>query len=278
MSNILEGCNVVNIAYNLPGPIAANKLAKYGAKVIKVEPPDGDPLKRFCSELYEILIRGQESLQLNLKSTSDSNCFFELLSEADILITAMRPSALFRLGLGWDFLGPKYPKLCHVEIIGHPPPDEERPGHDLTYQAENGLLSPPQMPSILLADFFGAEIAVQAALLLLVQRFTSGNNGHMRVSLADSLEDLSLPRNFRLTGSGNLLGGGLARYNVYKTRNGWIALAALEDKYWYGLIARLGLSQKEATKETLDEIFMQKDSEDWEIWAGENGLPVTEIR
>jgi crotonobetainyl-CoA:carnitine CoA-transferase CaiB-like acyl-CoA transferase len=278
VQDMLAGCRVVNVAYNLPGPIAANKLSQYGAFVTKVEPPGGDPLERFCTEWYAALTSGQEILQLNLKTPADSNHFHELLSQADILITSMRPSALLRLGLGWDKLGPTYSRLCHVEIIGYPPPDEEKPGHDLSYQAEQGLLSPPEMPRMLLADFFGAELAVQAALLMLVKRFASGQNGHMCVSLAASLEGLSWPQRSHLTGSLDKLGGGWARYNIYKTKDGWIALAALEDKYWSGLISQLGLTEEEATKERLEIIFLQRDSEDWQLWAEANDLPITAVK
>jgi crotonobetainyl-CoA:carnitine CoA-transferase CaiB-like acyl-CoA transferase len=131
---------------------------------------------------------------------------------------------------------------------------------------------------MLLADFLGAELAVQAALLLLVKCSMSGENGRMRVSLANSLEGLSWPLNFGLTEPKGLLGGGIARYNLYKTKDSWVALAALEDKYWSSLISELGLPNQAVNKEKLDKIFIQKNSDEWELWARENGLPITAVK
>ena len=180
--------------------------------------------------------------------------------------------------MGWEAIRQKYPRLCHVEIIGFSPPEEEKPGHDLTYQAEHGLVAPPGLPRALYADLFGAQKAVQAALALLLGRETAGRGGRMQVYLDQAVEALSMPIRHALTGAGELLGGGLARYNLYKTRDGWIALAALEDKFWHPLLASLGLPEADATKENLDEIFIRQDTSTWLHWAQEHDFPLSEVK
>ncbi|HKO56433.1 MAG TPA: CoA transferase, partial [Thermoanaerobaculia bacterium] len=162
---LLHGVRVVTTAVNVPGPVAAARLRELGAQVTKIEPPSGDPLERIAPEWYARLAAGQDVRRIDIKQPSALD---DLLARADLLLTALRPSSLDRLGLGWERLHAAHPRLCHVAIIGHAPPDEERPGHDLTYVVRAGLATPPHMPSTLLADLAGAERAVSTALALLL--------------------------------------------------------------------------------------------------------------
>ena len=82
-----------------------------------------------------------------MKSAEGQAKLAELLAGADVLLTSTRPAALARLGLDWPTLSARYPRLCHVAIVGYPAPDEDRAGHDLTYQASAGLLEPPRFPA-----------------------------------------------------------------------------------------------------------------------------------
>ena len=97
--------------------------------------------------------------RLDLKEEAGRLAMDALLLEADLLVTAQRPSALARLGLGAQALAERFPRLCHVAMTGHAPPHEEVPGHDLTYLAQAGILSPPALPPTLYADMAGAERA-----------------------------------------------------------------------------------------------------------------------
>src|SRR5256885_15272840 len=108
-----------------------------------------------------------------------------MLAEADLLLASFRPSALQRLGLDWNGLHARHPRLCFVGIIGYPPPQEERTGHDLTYQSDFGLLRPPEMPPTLFVDLAGAERAVSMALALLNKAARTGEGGCARVSLQE---------------------------------------------------------------------------------------------
>ncbi len=166
----LSDLQVVSLAVNLPGPVAAARLRDLGAAVVKIEPLDGDPLARGCAPWYEALHQNVSIARLDLKETGGRARLDEFLDKSDLLLTSSRPAALERLGLGWDALQGQFPRLCHVAIVGHGHPDENKPGHDLTYQASLGLVDPPKMPRALLADLGGAEEAVTAAISLLLAR------------------------------------------------------------------------------------------------------------
>ena len=130
MPNILDGVRVVSLAVNLPGPLAAARLARLGAAVTKIEPPTGDPLALIAPGWHAELSAGQEIRELDLKDATDRATLDGLLGEADLLLTAMRPSALRRLGLA--DAPARHPRLSHIEIVGYDGDREEMAGHDLT--------------------------------------------------------------------------------------------------------------------------------------------------
>lgn len=241
---VLRGVNVLSLAPNLPGPIAARRLAEMGARVTKIEGPTGDLMAQAAPTYYEWLCTGQDVLQLNLKEEADRGQLKELLSTCDVLITSSRPAALARLGLSWEELHAAYPRLCQVAIVGHSGEDADLAGHDLTYQAHAGTLLPPAMPTVPVADLAGAELAVQAALALLLGRNagegpagqdavsegaesqvqgaeeqsngSAGEGGYHEVALADAAEAFAMPAQFGLSAPGGLLGGALPGYRIYE--------------------------------------------------------------
>ena len=166
----LRGQRVISLAVNLPGPLTAARYTALGAAVTKVVPPSGDPLAWVSPAWHDALQVDQDVISLDLKSAEGQAKLAELLAGADALLTSTRPAALARLGLDWRTLSASYPRLCHVAILGYPAPDEDRAGHDLTYQASAGLLEPPSFPRIPLADYAGSERAVSALFALLWAR------------------------------------------------------------------------------------------------------------
>ena len=267
--------HVVTLALNVPGPVAASRLQELGARTTKVEPPWGDPLSTICPAWYEDLTRDQTVVPLNLKEEIDRQRFDEILRAADILITSFRPEAFKNLGLGWNDLHKKFPRLCQVAIVGFAYPRSNEPGHDLTYQANYGLVTPPELPRTLIADIAGAERTFSCALKLLYLRERQGVGSYEEVSLADSVAPFSKPLLYGLTRSGRLLGGGLPTYNIYRTSDGWVALAALEKPFADRLKNEFHLT--ELTYSVLQELFQQKTSNDWETLAQEKDLPIAAI-
>jgi alpha-methylacyl-CoA racemase len=275
-SSLLRGTKIVSLALNAPGPVAAARLMHLGADITKIEPPEGDGTSKFAPEWYAELCRGQQVLRLDLKNEAGKKQLDSLLGEADLLLASFRPSALRRLGLDWEALHARHRRLCFVGIIGHSAPAEERSGHDLTYQADCGLLRPPQMPPTLFVDLAGAERAVGMALALLYNRARTGEAGCAWVSLYDCAQYLAAPLRAGLTVAGGLLGGGYPLYGFYQASDGWIAIAALEPRFAQRLLSELNLGK--ADRAQLEAIFLQRSAAAWESWAAERDLPLVAVR
>ncbi len=271
----LVGFRIVTLAINAPGPVAAARLRAMGAAVVKIEPPGGDPLAQSCPRWYQELTDGQEVQHLDLKLSAAREQLDRILAQCDLLLTATRPAAMDRLGLGWPRLHQRLPKLCQVAIVGQRAPDDNLPGHDLCYQASVGLVSPPQLPRTLLADLGGAERAVSAALALLLERERTGVGGFAQVALEDAAEAFTPPLRHGLTVPGGLLGGGLPGYNMYRAREGWIAVGALEPHFLTRLLQALHLDK--ADPEPLRSAFLERTAEEWERWALQHDLPIVAV-
>lgn len=280
MQTILKGMKVVTLAVNVPGPVAASRLAKMGAEVLKIEPPQGDPLKRVAEPWYTALAAGQQVITLDLKTEAGQQELHRRLDGANLLLTSFRPSALQRLGLDWQSLHSRHKQLCVLNITGYPPPHEEIPGHDLTYQAKLGLLTPPDLPVTLHADLAGAERAVTSALALLLGRERNGQAAFATVSLYDALHDFTVPLQAGLTTVNGLLRGGLPFYQLYEAAEGWVALAALEPAFVEQLKKELMLSHSEtkAVRAELEQIFRTRTATEWETWAAARDLPIAAVR
>ena len=272
----LEGIQILTLATNLPGPVAAAELHRLGATVVKVEPPAGDALAGASPRWYELLHRGQTVLRLDLKGDEGRQQLEQWLGRCDLLLTATRPAALRRLGLDWAALHVRHPRLCQVALLGEPPPHEDRPGHDLTYQARAGLLQPPRLPRTCLADLGGARQVVCTALALLLARERGQGAQYAHVSLAEAADDFADPWRHGLCTPDGALGGACPGYNLYRAREGWIALAALEPHFWDKLTRELGLSAP--GRGQLEQAFLTRTAEEWEAWAAARDLPLVRVR
>ena len=209
------------MATNLPGPIATARLTDLGASVTKIEPPGGDALAPASPRWYAGFTFGQRVVTLDLKAAADRARLDDELDGVDLLITAMRPSALVRLGLGR--VADSYPGLCHVEIVGYDGDRDEVVGPDLNYQAAHGTLQPPALPTVPVADLLGAERVVSAAFLLLLTRGRYAVDGHQRVVLDAAAGDAGAAVRHGLTGPGTVLGGGQPLYGIYQCADGYVA-------------------------------------------------------
>jgi len=281
----LEGIRLLSLATNIPGPVAVARLVRLGASGFKVEPPAGDALVIAAPSWYAALHDGISISRLDLKTTNGQAQLHDILVESDLLITANRPAALKRLGLDWPILAGAYPRLCQVAIVGHPSPDANKPGHDLTYQAELGLVEPPHLPRIMLADLAGAEWTVSAALALLLGRDRTGSTAdrYTQVALAEAAAAFAVPLQYGLTAPGGLLAGSFPGYNLYPAQEGWVAVAVLESHFMRRLAEELGLiggpsGLEKVTGEALSEAFLDRPAGEWERWATERDLPIVAVR
>jgi alpha-methylacyl-CoA racemase len=273
---LLKDFRIVTLANNLPGPLAVSRLQSFGAEVVKVEPPTGDPLKNYSLEWYRQLTSGQNVVTLDLKEESDREKLDQLLEKSDLLITSMRLTALEKLKLHRPETERKFPHLSQLVITGYTGGREKLPGHDLTYQALLGLLRPPEMPRTLLTDLAAVEKVVSTALALILGREKGLGAGYAEVSIEAAGEIFAASLRFGLTSPDGILGGSFGGYNLYRTAAGWIALAALETKFREKLKAEFDLS--ELGRERLQAIFLTKTAGEWERWAIERDLPLKMVK
>lgn len=265
----LAGVKVVSLAVNLPGPLAAARLAALGASVTKVEPPSGDPLQIVSPSWYAELVSGQEVVTLDLKDPAGRSELEERLSVADVLLTAMRPSASARLGLPATV---ERHALLLVEIVGYDEDRSDDAGHDLTYQAAQGTLLPPGMPPVPLVDVLAGERAVSATLVGLRRRESGRAAGHERVVLDQVAFDAAAAVRHGLTGPGDVLGGGLPTYGLYATTDGHVAVAAIEPHFAQRLAAAVGNTRAELTAR-----FATQSSAHWESLGRSLDIPIVAV-
>ncbi|MBI1209788.1 MAG: CoA transferase [Azospirillum sp.] len=258
----LSGFRVVDLSQFIPGPYAAQMLADLGADVIKIEPPQGDPMRNFdppdddgLAFSYKLINAGKRVLQLDLKTEDGLACAEQLLAAADVLVESFRPGTLERLGLGRGRLMELNPRLVHVAISGwgQTGPYRLRAGHDLAYMAVGGGLAgsgTPEAPVMTcppLADHAGATMAVVAVLAALIERISSGRGAYLDVSLMESaLAWQAIPMTLAARGTppergGHMLTGAAAWYQIYRTADGrFVVLAALEAKFWSAFCTAVG--------------------------------------
>jgi crotonobetainyl-CoA:carnitine CoA-transferase CaiB-like acyl-CoA transferase len=245
----LRGTRVVSLALNLPGPAALMRLAQLGARCTKVNPPAGDPMQHYTPEGYAQLHAGVKEVTLDLKDAKGQSGLHKLLASTDILLTSFRPSALIKLGLDWKTLHKRYPGLSLIQVVGAPGPLAEIPGHDLTYQAEVGLVPGMALPASLFADMGGALMASEAALQATLLQKTTGKGTLHEVALSTAAAWLALPRQWQMTTPKGAVGGAHAGYRIYPCKNGRVAMAALEAHFAQRLCDAAGVNVAHPVKD-----------------------------
>ncbi len=250
----LEGLLVLDFSIFLSGPSAALRLADLGARVIKVERPDGGDLCRqlYISELeldgestlFHSINRNKESFAANLKNPADLARVQELIAKADVLIQNFRPGVMTRLGLDYDSVRALNPRLVYGEITGYGNAGVwvYKPGQDLLLQSISGLVwlngdadRPPTPFGLAVVDLFTGAHLVQGILACLVRRGMTGDGGLVQVSLLESILDCQfevltthlndggkLPQRSRINNAHAYLA---APYGIYETADGYLALA-----------------------------------------------------
>ena len=289
----LQGIRVLSLALNLPGPAALMRCQQMGATCSKLEPlgPNGqssaDPMQQYSPAAYMQLHQGIELLQANLKTPTGQAVLHAQLAQCDVLLTSFRAAALDKLGLSWEALHAQYPQLCMVRIFGSTAPeDAEHAGHDLTYQAQAGLVPNGQLPASLFADMTGAIMASEAVMQALLVRSQSGYGHYNDVGLAQAAHWLALPRQWQMTTPNGDVGGAHAGYRMYRCINGWVAVAALEPHFAQRLcsVVEVPIStgsiqqMREASVHTAIQAFMQRHSHaEISAMAAQSDIPLQVI-
>jgi crotonobetainyl-CoA:carnitine CoA-transferase CaiB-like acyl-CoA transferase len=255
----LAGLVILDFTLLLPGPYCTRLLADLGARVVKVEPPWGDWLRASEPLLpsgvgasYAALNLGKERVPLDLQTAEGRAAVRELARSCDALIEGFRPGVLDRLGLGFEDVRAINPTVVYCSLTGYGQdgPYARRAGHDVNYLALSGVLGlagapdgPPVLPAVQVADIGGgalmAALSIVAALLAR-QRGTLDGAVHLDVSMVDGVVSWLQRETAAAFAGGSkpargsgLLNGGGPYYGVYRTADGrYMALGALEPKFW----------------------------------------------
>lgn len=238
----LEGVHVLSLALNMPGPAALMRCHQMGAVCSKLEPPAGDPMQQYNPPAYADLHCGVLLATADLKTEAGQAILQQALAASDVLLTSFRPSAMDKLGLNWSGLQQRYPALSQVAIVGAPGAAGEIPGHDLTYMAENDLITGLELPPSLYADMGGSLMASEAVLKAVLHQRIHGRGAYLEVALSEAARYLGLPRAWGLTQPGAAVGGGHAGYRVYDCLDGRVVVAALEPHFAARLCAAAGIA------------------------------------
>jgi alpha-methylacyl-CoA racemase len=246
MAQPLVGVRVLDLTRLLPGAYATLLLANLGADVVKVEDPrGGDGMRHIADRLtpshyagdasyFDLLNRGKRSVTLDLRATEAAPVLDALLTRSDAVVDSFRPSTARRLGVDADTLRARHPRLVCASIsgFGRSGPYAERAAHDINYQALSGLLTPPSRPGPLVGDVGAAMQTAIRILAALLHRERTGQGSTVDVPIHEAALAWSM---FPATGDLES-----ACYTIYETADAqWLALGALEAKFWRGFCERI---------------------------------------
>jgi alpha-methylacyl-CoA racemase len=253
----LVGTLVVDLTRYLPGPFASRELRRLGARVVRLEPPDGDPLRDVEPEWDRALNAGKESVVWDRRR--DPELGPRLCARADVVLDGFRPGVAARLGVGPDDV-PDRVVYCSLTGFGD---GDRRVGHDINYLGWAGALAPvaPAMPPLPIADLAaGGLTAVARVLAGLLERERTGRGGRSVVSMTHGSHALA-QFSGRLTGS-------LACYRIYRCADGrFLTVGALEAKFWRRLCELVGrpdlVARQDDGHAELERVFVRRPLDEW---------------
>jgi crotonobetainyl-CoA:carnitine CoA-transferase CaiB-like acyl-CoA transferase len=254
MTKPLEGLTVLEFSQFLSGPYAGLRLADLGARVIKIERPEvGDLCRNLYisdtdlegdSTLFHAINRNKESFAANLKDAKDIELVKKLIEKADIITQNFRPGVIERIGLDYKNVKKINPKIVYGTISGYGSdgPWSSLPGQDLLAQSRTGLVwlngnggEAPTPMGLAVADMLAGHSLVEGILAAVIKRFRTDNGSHVETSLVEALLDFQFEvlttyfndgnRKPQRSSYNNAHAYLSAPYGIYKTSNGYIAIA-----------------------------------------------------
>lgn len=302
---------VLDLGGYIAGPYGSTLLADLGARVIKIEPPDGDPLRHYPSTLasesraFLGVNRGKQGLVLDLKQAGAREVLQRLARTSDVLIHSMRPTVPARLGIAYEQLEPVNPRLvyCALTGFGERGPLKDRPGYDQVLQSLTGVCAlqgkpggPPEIVYGSVVDFYAASLLAYGAAAALFQRERTGKGQYVSVSLMQAALAMQSQRFIWAEGEPKNIGrdmrsGGVT--GIYATAEGYIYISANTPHFWEALCRTLGLEEflanpdydtikkraqhADAILPKVRAAFMTRTALEWEERLGE-GVPCSAIR
>lgn len=264
MSQPLEGVKVIDLTQVYSGPYATFLLAEAGAEVIKVEPPEGEKLRKArgpAAMPFAMFNAGKRSVTLDLSDETGKAQLLALLADADVLVENFRPQVLARLGFGDEVLARTNPRLIRASLsgFGSDGPYRDYPALDIVVQALSGVIATtgfadgmPVKSGAAVCDILGGAHLYGAIVTALLRRATTGEVGPVETSMfaatypamASQLGPATTAAPDAVLRTGNLHGGGrVCPYNVYPAADGHVAIICTTDRHWRRAAELLGLAE-----------------------------------
>ena len=308
----LEGITVIDCSQILAGPFCSMLLADHGARVIKVEKPNGGddvrgwgpPFIGDDSSAFVQINRNKESISLDIKEKPGKEILKKLIKTADVLIENSRVGTMDKLGFGYDDVKKINSKIiyCSITGFGSEGPYSKRGGFDLIAQGMSGLMSitghpdsPPAKVGVPIADLNTGMFAMQGILSAYIHRLKKNEGQYMEVSLLESALAYTMYESsiYFTTGKISTPDGSAHRltapYQAFKTKDGYINIGAANQSNWERLLNVLGLENlnkapefsdsknrqlnRKKLEKILEKIFITKSSKEWISMLIENSIP-----
>jgi CoA:oxalate CoA-transferase len=276
----LEGVVVIDLGQVYQGPYAGFLMAQAGATVIKVEPPNGEPVRHRAriskgnAVPFAMLNANKRNVSLNLKSPEGAKVLKQLAAKADVLIENYAAGVLDRLGVGYSVLSAINPRLIYGSATGYglSGPDRDNLAMDLTIQAVSGIMSvtgfadgPPVKAGPAITDFISGVHLYAGILTALYDREKTGRGRLVEIAMVETVYPAmasNLADVFNRKAAGPRTGnrhGGLAEapYNVYPASDGYVAIISVNESHWGGLTRAMGrpeLAEDPRFKTVLDRL------------------------
>jgi len=259
----LAGVRVVDTTINVLGPLATMILGDLGADVIKVETPQGDPNRQTgpsrnanMAAMHMNINRSKRSVTLNLKRPEAREALLRLVDQADVFVHSMRPSAAQRLGIAYDDLAGRNPRLIYAYGPGYMPggPRANDPAFDDVLQGESGIADlmlrsvgkPRYLPTVMVDKFCGHALASAVGMALFARERT-GRGQQVCVPMFETLVAFNLQEHLWGAAFDPPLGTGIGYVRLlsqhrrpYETKDGFLCVLAVNDEQWKRLLPAIG--------------------------------------
>lgn len=299
---VLGGLKILNLAEQYPGPYATLILSDLGADVINVERPNGgDPSRQFKAH-FESINRNKRSLAIDLKSEKGKQIFFELARDADIILEGYRPGVVKKLGISYEDISAINDQIVYASIsgFGQEGPYQNRPAHDISYQAIAGMLyqqadtgDPSIYSKVETGDLSSGMFTAIGILSGILLRNQTGKGTYIDVSMTDGLISWMTNKLYPVI---NKIGSpGLPNepgYQIYKTKDGKLISLSIahEDWFWTDFCQAAGLRELSMLtseerqsrfielKEQLAKVMVTKTQEEWNRLLDQAGIPFGSVQ